>query len=82
MSNTSGRTPKPGAKLALVEPSEDAERSWWRSHPFTVGGAVAVALFGGGLWWRRRRRRRIQLKPVSEQWLQQHEYASGQREQE
>jgi hypothetical protein len=78
MSQSSGAARRPAAKLSLVEPAENAERSWWRSHPLTVG-AVAVALFGGGLWWRRRRRRKIQLAPVSESWLQQHEYDSGQR---
>jgi hypothetical protein len=81
MNKPSREAPKTAAKRSDVEPG-DGQRSWWRSHSLTFGGAVAVALFGGGMWWRRRRRRRIQLTPVSESWLQQHEYESGQREQE
>lgn len=40
---------------------------------------VAVTALGG-FWWRRRvRRRRITLDPMSENWLSEHEYESGQQ---
>jgi hypothetical protein len=55
--------------------------SWARDHKVALGSLVAVATLGGGFWWRRRRRR-IQLEPMSDQWLREREYDAGQREHE
>jgi len=58
-----------------------ARRSWMSDHKFALGSLVAVATLGGGFWWRRRRRR-IQLEPMSDQWLREREYDAGQRSDE
>jgi hypothetical protein len=67
-------------------PVSTAERrtaaSWVSEHKWAVGSAVVAAVLGGGLWWRRRQRRRIALAPMSDTWLQHHEYESGQRQSE
>ena len=51
----------------------------WRRHGWTLGGLLALTAVGGW-WWRRRRRARAEdLPPVSERWLMEHEYESGQK---
>lgn len=64
------------------ETTTSAAHSWMSDHKYALGGLVAVATLGGGFWWRRRRRRRIQLEPMSDQWLREREYDAGQRSHE
>jgi len=59
-----------------------APHSWLNDHKFALGSLIAVATLGSGLWWRRRRRRRIELGPMSDQWLREREYDAGQRSDE
>lgn len=56
--------------------------SWMRDHKVALGSMIALATLGSGFWWRRRRRRRIELAPMSDQWLREREYDSGQRSHE
>ena len=51
---------------------------WILRHRWGIGMVAATAL--GSLLWRRRvRKRRIKLEPMSQNWLSEHEYESGQQ---
>lgn len=54
-----------------------SDRSWVRRNAWSLG-SVAAALTLGGFWWRRRRRRQLEVGPVTEAWLEEHEYGAGQ----
>jgi hypothetical protein len=64
-STSDGRTAPPGFRVPR--------------HAWTVGGALAIATLAGYWWRQRRRRKRVELEPVSEQWLSEHLYEAGQR---
>jgi hypothetical protein len=52
--------------------------SWAFRHRWKI--ALALAAVAGGVWWGRRDPgRRIQVDPVSEHWLAEHMFESGQR---
>jgi hypothetical protein len=51
--------------------------SWVRRNAWPLGGMAAVFTLGGW-WWRRRRRRQLDVGPVTEAWLEAHEYEAGQ----
>ena len=55
----------------------DEAGSWVRRNAWSLGG-VAAAVTLGGWWWRRRRRRQLNVGPVTEAWLEAHEYEAGQ----
>lgn len=55
----------------------DGTPSWVRRNAWPLGG-VAAAVTLGGWWWRRRRRRQLDVGPVTEAWLEAHEYEAGQ----
>ena len=63
--------------VADVATAANGNRSWVRRHAWPLGGAAALMTLGGW-WWRRRRRRRLDVGPVTEQWLEAHEYEAGQ----
>jgi hypothetical protein len=55
-----------------------ADPSWIRRHRWGIGMVAMTTL--GGFWWRRRvRQRRIKLEPMSDEWLREREYESGQQ---
>jgi hypothetical protein len=57
---------------------EDGGPSFVRRNAWRLGGTLAVMTIGGFLWRRRRQRKHLEVGPVSEQWLIEHEYERGQ----
>ena len=64
-----------------VDESQGRELGWASRNRWKL--VLAVAAVAGGVWWGRRDPgRRIRIEPVSEHWLAEHTFESGQRSHE
>lgn len=61
-----------------AEERPDADAGWAMRNRWKL--VLALAAVAGGFWWGRRDPgRRIRVEPVSEHWLAEHMFESGQR---
>jgi len=67
------------AGAILTGTRHEGTRPWLSAPRVALGVFMLAALGGGALWRRRQRRKRIELQPMSEDWLREREYGAGQR---